>query len=197
MPERDMQITAAAAAAKKHGKAKKKAAAPASDDESDGDQRPAPGAFVGGINAPRDANAYASAGSSSDDEAPKQPRKSAKASTSTQGRRLGGDSDDGRAVSKAKSGNKSINTSSPEKPKGKAKAYCPRVQTGGWAILVGLCSFGSGEWKSQADITRVGDPFYGKPGQSLSDKGSGSGKAQFITAWRGVSYNIGLSARSL
>ena len=196
MPERTMQITAGAAAAKKHSK--KQLALRAVGDDSDDEPHFAPGEFVGGINAPRDANAYASAESSSDDEALKAPRKTAKASTSAQaGRRLGGNFSDedgagvgagaGKGKAKAKPTKKPFNTSSPAKPKAKAKAYCPRVQTGGWAILVGLCAFGSGKWKSQDEIVVVADPFYGKAGQSLNDKGTGSGPQQFITAWKSVS----------
>lgn len=202
MPERTMQITAGAAAAKKHSKKQLalRAVGGESDDDEDDEPRFAPGEFVGGINAPRDANAYASAGSSSEDEAPKPPRKTAKASTSAQaGRRLGGLSSDdegagagagagaGKGKAKAKPTKKPINTSSPAKPKAKTKGYCPRVQTGGWAILVGLCAFGSGEWKSQDEIVVVADPFYGKAGQSLNDKGTGSGPQKFITAWKSVS----------
>lgn len=195
MPQRNMEMAANLAAAKKYtsGKQKlsvkkvKKVTNAGSDGDSDGEPNFAPGEFVGGVSAPRARGGSDQGASSSDDEPRKAPRKAPKASTSKQGgRRLGGGSDDEPAKAPAKR-KKDVNTSSPEKPKKKAKAYCPRVQTGAWAILIGLCSFGSGKWKSQDDIVPVADPFFGKAGESLSDKKAGAGgKQQFITGWRSV-----------
>lgn len=200
MPERNMEMTAARAAAKKHATGKqtklslKRVANAASDQNSDDEPAFAPGEFVGGISAPRGRDGSAVAESSSDDESRRvAPRKAPKSSTSKQGqgRRLGGDSDDEASQAQAKSKAR-INTSSSEKPRKKAKAYCPRVQTGAWAILVGLCSFGSDVWKSQADIVSIADPFFGKDGESLGDKKAGaSGKQQFITGWRSVGAQRG------
>jgi hypothetical protein len=104
---------------------------------------------------------------------------------------LDDDDDDGPRASTSAAGNASdsdgeVNTSPLKKPN-KTRLYAPRIKSGPWAILIGLASYGTGEWKSQEDIINRADPFFGEEGSSLRDNDAGrGGPAKFFTGWSGV-----------